>query len=70
MECSAIGTRDNIKVIDSAENKGMRVEVLEYLKLKGSPSIMGAQQMYFMEKLPGKSDKKVDKLLSILKTIL
>ena len=50
LECSAIGTRDNIKVIDSAENKGMRVEVLEYLKLKGSPSIMGAQQMYFMEK--------------------
>lgn len=28
----------------------MKVEVLEYLKLKGSPSIRGAQQMYFMEK--------------------
>ncbi len=28
----------------------MKVEVLEHLKLKGSPSIMGAQQMYFMEK--------------------
>jgi len=50
MQCSAIGTRDNIKVIDGAENKGMKVEVLEYLKLKGSPSISGAQQMYFMEK--------------------
>lgn len=50
MQCSAIGTRDNIKVIDSAENRGMKVEVLEYLKLKGSPSIRGAQQMYFMEK--------------------
>lgn len=50
MQCSAIGTRDNIKVIDSAENRGMKVEVLEYLKLKGSPSINGAQQMYFMEK--------------------
>lgn len=50
MQCSAIGTRDNIKVIDSAENRGMKVEVLEYLKLKGSPSISGAQQMYFMEK--------------------
>ena len=50
MQCSAIGTRDNIKVIDGAENRGMKVEVLEYLKLKGSPSIRGAQQMYFMEK--------------------
>ena len=50
MQCSAIGTRDNIKVIDGAENRGMKVEVLEYLKLKGSPSISGAEQMYFMEK--------------------
>lgn len=47
---SAIGTRENIKVIDSAERGKMKVEVLEYQKLLGSTDTNAVMDMYFMEK--------------------
>lgn len=47
---SAIGTRENIKIIDSAESGGVRVEVMEYQRLLGSTSTSAAMDLYFMEK--------------------
>lgn len=45
-----VGTRKNIKIIDSYEfpQYGMRVEILEYQKLIGSTNIYGAQSLWFM----------------------
>lgn len=46
----AIGTRDNIQVIEEYTFGGLRVEVLQYEKLLGLSSTYMAQQVYFMEK--------------------
>jgi uncharacterized protein (AIM24 family) len=45
-----IGTRENIKIIDSLENGNSKVEVLEYQTLLGINQISNAQEMYFMSK--------------------
>ena len=50
MTYDAIGTRENVKIIDSSENKGMKVDILEYRKLLGGKNPANAQTMYFMEK--------------------
>ncbi len=50
MKYNAIGTRENIKVIDSSEAPGCRVDILEYQKLLGGKNQYQAQTMYFMEK--------------------
>lgn len=50
MPVSAIGTRENIKIIDTAEYGNMRVEVMEYQHLLGSTNTYAAMDMYFMEK--------------------
>lgn len=50
MTYDAIGTRENVKIIDSSENKGMKVDILEYQKLLGGKNPANAQTMYFMEK--------------------
>lgn len=47
---SAIGTRENIKIIDSAEYGGVKIEVMEYQRLLGSTSTSAAMDLYFMEK--------------------
>ena len=46
MKYNAIGTRENIKIIDQAENKGMKVEVLEYQKLMGGKKNYSAERMF------------------------
>lgn len=50
MEYNAIGTRENVKIIDSSENAAMKVDILEYQRLMGGKNIYSAQRMYFMEK--------------------
>jgi uncharacterized protein (AIM24 family) len=47
---NATGTRENIKVLESYESGGLRVEVLEYQKLLGISNAAMAQHVYFMEK--------------------
>lgn len=47
---SAVGTRENIKIIDTAEYGNCKVEILEYQKLCGSMRPWNAQTLYFMEK--------------------
>lgn len=47
---SAIGTRENVKIIQQFESGGLRVEILEYQKLLGLTSTTMAQRVYFMEK--------------------
>ena len=46
---SAIGTRENIKVIDSSQYGGTKIEVLEYEKLLGSTNTKSVVDMYYME---------------------
>lgn len=50
MITSAIGTRENIRVIDSAENGGTKIEIMEYQKLMGSTRTTSAVDLYYMEK--------------------
>lgn len=50
MVYNAAGTRENIRVIDTAQYKGLKIEVLEYQKLLGSTGIYSASSLYFMEK--------------------
>jgi len=50
MNYNAIGTRENIKVIDTSENKGMKVDILEYQKLLGGKKPHNSEMMYFMDK--------------------
>lgn len=50
MNFNAVGTRENISVIDTSENKTMRIDVLEYQRLMGSSSMYAAERMYYMEK--------------------
>lgn len=47
---SAVGTRDNVKVIDEFTSGGLRVEILEYQKLLGLSNSSMAQKVHFMEK--------------------
>lgn len=47
---SAVGTRDNVKVIDEFTSGGLRVEILEYQKLLGLSNTSMAQKVHFMEK--------------------
>ena len=35
MNYNAVGTRENVKIIDTSTNKNMKVEILEYQKLLG-----------------------------------
>lgn len=47
---SAIGSRENIKVLESFESGGLRIEILEYEKLLGLTSPYMASSVYYMEK--------------------
>lgn len=47
---NAIGTRENIKVLEEFKSGGLKVEVLEYEKLLGLDNVNMAQTVYFMEK--------------------
>lgn len=47
---SAVGTRENIKIIDQASYGGVRIEVMEYQKLLGATDTNAAEDLYFMEK--------------------
>lgn len=59
MNYDAIGTRENIKIIDSSVNKNIKIDVLEYQSLKGNTQIPIAQSMYYMEKLNMKAKQVV-----------
>ncbi len=50
MRRNAIGTRENVRVLEDFECGGLRVEILEYEKLMGLTNTYMAQQVYFMEK--------------------
>lgn len=50
MVASAIGTRENIKIIDSGSHGGMKVEVMEYQRLQGTTNTNTVIDMYYMEK--------------------
>ncbi len=47
---SAIGTRENIRIIDSAEHGKMKVEVMEYQKLLGQYRYPGGHGYVFYGK--------------------
>lgn len=46
---NAIGTRSNVKVIDSSENKSCHIDVLEYQNLNGLTNSNMAKNLYFMK---------------------
>ena len=48
---SVIGSRQNVKVIDSYDfsKYGIRVEILEYQELLGNTNVYGAQSLWFMK---------------------
>lgn len=50
MNYNAVGTRENIKIIDTSSNKNMKIDILEYQKLLGGTDPHSAERMYFMEK--------------------
>lgn len=50
MNYNAIGTRQNVEIIDSSESRNFRVEVMQYNKLLGSSNAYTAQRLYYMEK--------------------
>ena len=45
---SAIGTRENVRVLEDFTSGGIRVEILEYQKLMGLSDISMATQTYCM----------------------
>lgn len=47
---SAVGTRENVKIVQSFESGGLKVEILEYQKLLGINDMSMAQRVFFMEK--------------------
>ena len=47
---SAIGSRENIRIIDSAEYGSCKIEIMEYQKLLGSTNTNSAIDLYYMEK--------------------
>lgn len=50
MRYNAIGTRKNVKIIDSSETQSFKVEVMEYQKLLGSTNAYSAETMFYMER--------------------
>ena len=50
MKYNAIGTRENIKVIDTSKNGSCQIDILEYQRLMGCRNQYQAPSMYFMEK--------------------
>ncbi|WP_161846269.1 AIM24 family protein [Pseudoflavonifractor sp. 524-17] len=50
MVYNAIGTRENIKIIDSAQYGGVKIDVMEYQRLLGSTNPFSASDLYFMAK--------------------
>lgn len=50
MLTSAIGMRENMRIIDQAEHGGLKIEVMEYQKLLGSTNTTAAIDLYYMEK--------------------
>lgn len=50
MNYNAVGTRENIKIIDQSVNKNMKIEIMEYQKLLGGKDPYSSQMMYYMEK--------------------
>lgn len=50
MPISAIGTRENIRIIDTAQHGGTKIEVMEYQKLMGATDTTSAVDLYYMEK--------------------
>lgn len=50
MDYNAVGTRENIKIIDTAQYGGVKIDVMEYQKLLGSTNTSAAMDLYFMEK--------------------
>ena len=50
MKRDVIGTRENIKVIESGKHNGLTIEVFEYQKLLGSTDISAVTNLYFMER--------------------
>ena len=50
MNYDAIGTRENVKVIDSSQNKNMKIDILEYQKLLGGRNPYSAEMMVHMER--------------------
>lgn len=49
MQYNAVGTRENVKVIGSEQNGGMRVDILQYEQLKGLNDIGMAKDIWFMK---------------------
>lgn len=49
MQYNAVGTRENIKVIGSETNGGMRVDVLQYEELRGMNDTTMAKDLWFMK---------------------
>jgi uncharacterized protein (AIM24 family) len=47
---TAIGTRENIRIIEEYSFGGLKIEVLQYEKLLGLSNSAMAEQVYFMEK--------------------
>ncbi|MGN1411584.1 MAG: AIM24 family protein [Oscillospiraceae bacterium] len=45
----AIGTRSNIKIIDSSENKTCHIDILEYQNLNGLTNPSMAKNLYYMK---------------------
>lgn len=46
---NAIGTRSNVKVIDSSENKSCHIDILEYQNLNGLTNSSMAQNLFYMK---------------------
>lgn len=46
---NAIGTRSNVKVIDSSENKSCHIDILEYQNLNGLTNSSMAQSLFYMK---------------------
>lgn len=47
---TAIGSRDNMRILEEFESGGLRIEILEYEKLLGLSNPAMAQKVYYMEK--------------------
>lgn len=50
MKYNAIGTRENVKIIDTSKSQGIQIDIMEYQKLLGATSYDQAMQLEFMEK--------------------
>lgn len=50
MKYNAVGTRENVKIIDTSKSQGIQIDIMEYQKLLGATSYDQAMQLEFMEK--------------------